>query len=132
VLWALDADSGALRWQVKQPLGNPAVADRIAYTGSEEQGVFALDTATGEQIWNFPISGYARPLAVAEGVVYVPTDTEHRVYALDATTGTELWRFDVDASIWCCIGVASGAVYVGTQLGGVYAITGTGEPSTPN
>ena len=87
----------------------------------------AFDATTGEPLWTFPVDGYARPLAVADGVVYVPADTERRVYALDAATGTELWRFDVDSGIDCCVAVADGAVYVGTFLGGVYAIEGDGS-----
>jgi outer membrane protein assembly factor BamB len=61
---------------------------------------------------------------------YVPADAEHRVYAVDASTGTELWRFDVDSGIDCCVAVGGGAVYVGTFLGGVYAIGGDGHPLT--
>jgi outer membrane protein assembly factor BamB len=126
-LWALDADDGTEVWEIEQPIFSPAIADRVAYSGSNELGAFAFDTATGEQRWNFPINGYARPLGVADGVVYVPADTEHRVYALDAATGNELWRFDVDSGIDCCIAVAKGAVYVGTFMGGVYAIEGDGS-----
>jgi outer membrane protein assembly factor BamB len=124
-LWALDAESGTERWRVELPIGNPAIADGVAYAMSAELGVYALDAATGEQLWNFPVNGWTRPLGVADGVVYVPADSEHRVYAVDAATGDELWHYDVDSGIDCCIAVAKGAVYVGTFLGGVYAIGGT-------
>jgi outer membrane protein assembly factor BamB len=86
-----------------------------------------MDTATGDVRWSFPVKGAARPLGVAQGVVYVPADAEHRVYALDAANGTELWHFDIDSGNDCCIAVAKGAVYVGTFLGGVYAIEGDGS-----
>ena len=64
-------------------------------------------------------------------MVYVPADAEHRVYALDAATGAERWHFDVDAGIWCCVSVGRGAVYVGTELGGVYAIAGSEDALAP-
>jgi outer membrane protein assembly factor BamB len=121
-LWALDAATGTERWHVDRPIFTPAVAGGVAYSGSDALGVTATDIATGQELWRFPIEGVARPLGVADGVVYVPADTEHRVYALDAASGTELWRFDVDSGIDCCIAIANGAVYVGTFMGGVYAI----------
>jgi outer membrane protein assembly factor BamB len=126
MLWALDAGSGAIRWQVAKPIFTPAVVDGVAFSGSVALGVSALDASTGDVLWTFPVDGPARPLGVADGVVYVPADQEHRVYALDAATGMELWRFDVDSGIDCCIAIAKGAVYVGTMLGGVYAIGGDG------
>jgi outer membrane protein assembly factor BamB len=125
-LWALDAETGTEMWRIERPFFTPAVADGVAYSGSAELGVTALDTATGEPIWTFPVRGPARPLGVADGIVYVPADAEHRVYALDAATGAEAWRFDVDSGIDCCIAVGRGAVYVGTWLGSVYAIGGNG------
>jgi outer membrane protein assembly factor BamB len=131
MLWALDRATGAERWRIEQPIFTPAVSSGVAYAGSVGLGVTAIDTLTGEPLWTFPTEGPARPLAVADGVVYVPADVERRVYALDAANGTELWRFDVDAQIWCCVAVAKGAVYVGTQLGGVYAIEGRVDPLTP-
>jgi outer membrane protein assembly factor BamB len=127
VLVALDETTGAERWRIDRPVFTPAVANGVAYAGSERIGVFALDPGTGRELWTFPVSGPARPLAVADDVVYVPADLEHRIYALDAATGAELWRYDVDSGIDCCIAVGMGAVYVGTFLGGVYAIEG--DPS---
>ena len=126
-LWALDAATGTESWRIDQPIFSPAVADGIAYSGSDELGVFAIDTSTGELLWTFPVDGAARPLGVADGVVYVPADAEHRVYALDGATGAELWRFDVDSGIDCCIAVARRAVYVATLAGGVYSIGGDGS-----
>jgi outer membrane protein assembly factor BamB len=130
-LWAVDATTGTKRWHIGQAIFSPAVSDGVAYSGSLALGVVAIDTSDGHQLWTFPVQGPARPLAVANGVVYVPAGAERRVYALDSVTGSELWRFDVDADIWCCVAVADGAAFVGTQLGGVYAIAGTGDGPRP-
>jgi outer membrane protein assembly factor BamB len=130
-LRALDAATGTQRWHVERPLFAPAVAHGVAYAGSVDSGVMAFDAMTGDERWTVPIPGPALPPAVASGVVYVPLDHGHQVRALDAATGREHWRFDVDAPVVCCVAVADGAVFVGTQLGGVYAITGDEDRSTP-
>ena len=131
MLWAIDSATGTERWHIEQPIFSPAVSGGVAYSGSDELGVFALDPSDGRQLWTFPVQGPARPLAVADGIAYVAAGGEHRVYALDARTGAERWRFDLDAEVWCCIGVAQGAVYVGTQVGGVYAIAGSENRPAP-
>ena len=130
-LWAVDAHTGSALWEVDEPLFSPAVSEGTAYSGSESGLVAAHDTATGEELWRFQVQGAARPLAVADGVVYVPADAEHRVYALDTASGSELWHFDVDSGIDCCAAVAHGSVFVGTGLGGVYDIGGGGSATSP-
>ena len=131
-LWALDARTGASRWEVDEPLFSPAVSAGVAYSGSDSGLVAAHDTTTGSELWRFQVQGTARPLGVAQGVVYVPADGEHRVYALDAASGSELWHFDVDGGNDCCVAVAHGSVFVGTALGGVYAIGGDGSTVAPS
>ena len=129
-LWAIDAATGKELWRVEEPYHSPSVAGGVAYSGSAGIGVAAHDTTSGERLWTFAIEGAARPLALAEGVVYVPADDERRVYALDAATGSELWHLDLDAGTDCCLSVARGAVYVGTRAGSVYAIGGEGDEPT--
>jgi len=130
-LWALDARSGAILWQLNNDLGAPAVAGHVAYTSNTLGLVAALDTATGRELWRFQVHGAPRAPAVAGGVVYVDADIEHRVYALDAATGGELWQFDVDSSNQCCIAVAKGSVFVATVTGSIYDIGGDGSVLTP-
>ena len=117
LLWALDATTGEELWRIDEPIFTPAVADGVGYSGSVSGLITAFDTATGAIRWQETVEGTARPLAVADGVVYIPADAEQRVYALDAQTGDELWRFELDAGIDCCIAVAHGSVFVGTRSG---------------
>jgi len=124
-LWALDAATGEERWRVDEAYSNPSVADGVAYAGGVGLGVVAHDSGTGARLWTFPDGGVVRPLAVAEGVVYVPVDTARRLYALDAATGEELWRLDLDGGTDCCVAVANGAAFVGTWSGSLYAIGGS-------
>jgi outer membrane protein assembly factor BamB len=125
-LWALDAKTGRQIWVLDEDLQSPSIAGGVAYSASSSGLVVAMDPATGQTRWTFHVRGTTRAPAVAAGVVYVAADGEQRVYALDAATGGYLWRFDVDGSNQCCIAVARGSVFVGTETGSVYAIGGDG------
>lgn len=68
------------------------VADGVVYGGSKGGGVFAIDAATGEQLWKvqmkFPVTSR---IAVAGDIVCV--ECANTLFGLDRTTGRELWRF---------------------------------------
>jgi outer membrane protein assembly factor BamB len=130
-LYAFDAANGELLWRLDEALYTPAVLDGVAYSASFAGTFAALDPATGEERWRIELGGPLRPPAVANGIVYVPSDGDRAVYALDAATGEQLWRFDVDGAIDGPIAVADGVAYVGTALGGVYAIGGSEAVGTP-
>ena len=60
------------------------VVGGVVYVGSEDYRVYALNAASGVQVWNYTTGGavFSSP-AVAAGVVYIGSD-DHRVYALNA------------------------------------------------
>ncbi len=111
-LVALDAKSGAERWQFKTGgavAGAPAVVDGTVFVGSYDGNVYALEAATGAERWRTSIGVVGGAPAVAEGLVYVttgqgnaaPAVTDGTVYAgdgfgsvlyaLDAATGEQRW-----------------------------------------
>jgi outer membrane protein assembly factor BamB len=133
-LRALNARTGQLLWQRDEPDGSPTVLGNVGYSnGPVTTQVLALDVNTGRQLWrvDFPGGGTTRAPAIADGILYVPQDGEHRIYALDAATGGERWHFDLDSGNQCCIAVAKGSVFVGTAFGTVYSISGDGSTLTP-
>lgn len=71
-----------------------AVADGIAYFGSALGSIFAIDAATGAQLWSAPIStdNAASSPAVANGVVYINGDS---LFAFDAKTGAQIWSSSI-------------------------------------
>jgi len=71
-----------------------AIVDGIAYFGSAVGSVFAIDAATGAQLWSTPISSHnaASSPAVANGVVYINGDG---LFAFDAKTGAQLWSSSI-------------------------------------
>jgi outer membrane protein assembly factor BamB len=125
-LSAFDSATGRLVWNVAEPLWAPAVSNGVAYAGGE--GVLvALSASTGSELWRFELGGLVRAPTVADGIVYVPAEGEHRVYALEAASGRVLWTFDVDSQPVCCVVPAHGSAFVGTLNGGIYAIGSDGS-----
>ena len=127
-LIALDAQTGEVSWrhrfqiEMDRCVGTPAVVKGVAYLGTSDGKLFAVDVRTREELWVFETGGYigAYP-AVANGVVYFGSADE-RLYAVDAETGRERWRFRVAAGVSHGPVVHDGVVYFGTGNGMLYAI----------
>jgi outer membrane protein assembly factor BamB len=73
---------------------SPAVANGVAYWGSGDGHVYAVDAEAGGELWRFATGGRVRSTpAVVDGVVYVGS-SDGFVYAVDAASGAERWRFE--------------------------------------
>jgi outer membrane protein assembly factor BamB len=82
-LYCLDASNGVRVRNFTTEPGNaassPVVADGQVYVGNTgpqffvqpDHNVYAFNTSTGEQIWNYTIEGNSGSLTVTDGVVYV-------------------------------------------------------------
>ncbi|HEU4618538.1 MAG TPA: PQQ-binding-like beta-propeller repeat protein, partial [Gammaproteobacteria bacterium] len=83
----------------------PVVVDGVMYAAGTTGRVYALDAATGKELWAFDphsdgqVNRYAccdevnRGLAVYDGLVYVGA-FDGRLFALDAQTGAVVWQID--------------------------------------
>lgn len=99
----------------------PLVVDGTMYVSTAWNRVFALDAATGEQVWRYD---YPRPdqipgtygtwnrgVAVAYGLVFMGTLDNH-VVALDRETGEEVWRVEVENSKQCGCNITAAPLVV--------------------
>jgi outer membrane protein assembly factor BamB len=104
----------------------PTVTNGVVYVGSVDGNIYALNAATGTQIWKFSPAGseVETSPAVANGVVYVAADNGN-IYALNAATGTQIWSFTTGSNVFSSPAVANGVVYVGSNDGNVYALNAT-------
>jgi outer membrane protein assembly factor BamB len=103
---------------------SPAVANGVAYVGSGDGNLYALDAATGALKWNYSYGPFRSSPAVANGLVYIGSN-DNKLYALDATTGTLKWSYATGGEIGSSPVVANGLVYVGSDDGKLYALDAT-------
>ena len=135
-LYAVERDSGELRWQLhEEDVGvwtSPAVTEDFVLIGLSDGRVEALDIQTGEVEWVFEIGV---PLdsapSVADGLVYFGA-TDGRVMAVDLVTGELRWEFQTNTeSEFCKEGcgwistapvISDGVLYIGNEAGYFYAL----------
>ena len=146
IYYALDPDTGAELWRTQvgpgsalggMEWGSASDGKRIYVQISNLYGIphgggsagswSALDPATGAILWQTadPNGGLAvGPVAVADGVVYVPSmagkPTDQSMLALNAANGNVLWSFAAGSSVIAGATIVDGVVYWGsgyTHLG---------------
>jgi outer membrane protein assembly factor BamB/formylglycine-generating enzyme required for sulfatase activity len=92
---------------------SPVVVGGVAYVGSYDGSVYAIDAGTGAKRWQHdtggPVSGSA---AVTSRVVYI-TSEAGRLLALDARDGRVLWQADTGGKTAGSPAMADGKVFVG-------------------
>ncbi len=137
------------RWAVQMPgdgtlESTPIVVDGVMYTSGPVGQVYALDAATGRQIWKyertqkkvnpFEANRFNRGVAVLDGRVFFGT-LDAALVALDARTGALLWEVQVaDTMLGYSLTSAPLALkdkIVAGISGGEYGIIGFAEAFDP-
>jgi len=119
-----------LRWSFKTggPVKSSAAIDAgKVFIGSDDGSVYALDLATGNQLWSFKTGAEAvesSPLAL-NGAVYVGSG-DGKLYALDAATGVLKWSYACGDKIlgapnWAPLGTKNG-ILVGSYDNKVHCV----------
>jgi uncharacterized protein YjbI with pentapeptide repeats/outer membrane protein assembly factor BamB len=108
-------------------LSQPTLANGVLYT-AEGDLVYALDAASGLQVWVAAPTGQGNPgtcgqSAVAAGVVYLSCDNGY-LYALDATSGANLWSYPIPSNTEIgSIAASGGTVYVTLDSASTHELT---------
>jgi alcohol dehydrogenase (cytochrome c) len=98
----------------------PIVESGVMYLITARARVFALDAATGHEIWNYrypepgrSVPGFVgnRGLAIGDGKVFFGTKDNYMV-ALDQKTGRLLWRVNIDDARQCGCNVTAAPLVV--------------------
>jgi outer membrane protein assembly factor BamB len=74
-------------------ISSPAVVGGVAYVGSTDSNLYAIDAASGALKWKFATQSWITSSpAVASGLVYFAS-YDSNFYAVDAATGKLKWKF---------------------------------------
>lgn len=112
-------------WEIATANGitaSPVVINGVVYYQDMMSNVFALDLATGEELWRTEYNNSSNGLngvAVAYGMVFAATGDSATAFALDSTTGAEIWSAKLTNNNFECIDMAPGVydntVYISTN-----------------
>ena len=149
--WALDPDTGAVKWVTQAGPGGTggglqwgsAVDGKRVYTanansdlvpwpaaGGPTSGVWSgIDAATGQLLWQTRPSGggsTSGPVTTTNGVVFgCSLDRANGyMYALDAATGIELWKFSSGGSCLSGAAISRGEVFWGSGYSNLFGSFG--------
>ncbi len=131
-VFALDAATGAPRWQVDMPgrllQSAFAVGEGRLFILTGGGRATALDAATGDELWVVPLPinepyGERSDPAYADGQVFFsPGDPQGTVVALDAATGAENWTYSDGQYLAADLAASDGHVFLGTTYGRFVAL----------
>jgi outer membrane protein assembly factor BamB len=133
---AIDSSAAAAlnpEWTSPTPArvqSSPAVVEGVAYAGSDDGTLYAVDTSSGKQLWSAATAGaIVSSPAFADGVVFAGSN-DGSVYAFDAKSGAHVWTFKTGGDVVASPAVDRGLVVAGSLDGRVYALDGaTGKPA---
>lgn len=103
----------------------PAISGAVAYFGTRDGYLIALDLLTQQPKWSFDLGGYpvrASP-AVDERTVFIGSG--FNVFAIDADSGRQIWKAKIDYAGESSPTVADGVVYIASKENHLYAIDAT-------
>lgn len=125
-VYAIDADTGYQRWKSDQidyaGESSPTVADGVVYIASKENHLYALDAASGDQLWFYKTDGllFGSPSLTDDAVLIGGDDGD--LFAIDRENGHLRWKITLDSAIYSTPAVADGRVYVTSKGQTVSAI----------
>jgi eukaryotic-like serine/threonine-protein kinase len=127
---SVDASNGKERWRWATPdyqrLFIGAVSATTVYAVSEDGNVYAIDIETHEGRRFFATGGpIEAPATIANGQLFF-SSADRTVYSLDLESGSVRWKVPV-TGVPFTPAVSGGRVFVGTDLGRLVAIGGSGS-----
>ena len=89
----------------------PAVHDGTVYVGSHDTNAYAIDLATGEELWSTPTDGWITGSVTATNEHVLVGSYDTRLYALDRADGSVTWSVEGRGDVSSAPLVADGAIY---------------------
>ncbi len=100
----------------------PALQDGLAYFGSHDHNVYAVNLVDGTEEWRFATGGAVagKPLLFQDMVVVGSFDK--KLYALEAETGAKRWELQGDNWFWAGAVANDSTIFAPNMDGKVYAV----------
>jgi outer membrane protein assembly factor BamB len=122
-----DVDDERSFWDNRVPAmlaGGPVAGLNKVFIGSENGKIYALDSKSGELVWQADIKGEIISAPAVDSGVVVVNSASGIMKAFNANDGEVLWQIDQDVPALTLRGIskpviASGGVLIGTGKGGV-------------
>lgn len=127
-LYAIDPQTGALRWQ-SQDLGGPMVShpavseDGLIYVSTFGNEVIAISEENQEIAWRFSTADWAWASPVVDGDQLYASDLTGTLYALDAQTGQLNWQLQPGGIIVSPPLVVDDQIIFGTDQGALVTVS---------
>jgi outer membrane protein assembly factor BamB len=116
-IWAFEAP------RRQQPFySSAAVTTTVVVAGSRDKKIYAIDRATGKELWSFIAEREvdASPVIVGERVYVGSLSDLGDFYALNLNTGEQLQKFELDGAVTGSAAVGPDCILVGTETGRLY------------
>ncbi|MFK0229880.1 PQQ-binding-like beta-propeller repeat protein [Streptomyces sp. NPDC090303] len=121
-LFAVDTATQMIRWTASvngDLVAAPSIEGGRVFAGSRGGVMYAFDSDTGNQLWQFtadgPVTGFAavdEASATDAGQIYFGAHGGH-IYSLAADTGALVWSTQVDAPVLSSPALGSDILYIG-------------------
>lgn len=129
--WAVEANSGVVKWRTNSGLPDPllkrpgqyvyssqAYADGVVYGSANDGGFYAVDAVTGKLKWRYETQGgvyFHSPTVAGDVLIGAPGDYDTAVYAISLAKGDLKWKYvsGLQHSYVSSPAFDGGAVYVG-------------------
>ena len=131
-LIALDAASGAVRWQhalsdTTVRFASPAVSGQRIIVGASDGRLRALDPASGRLLWTFDAGeALSAPPLITRSHVYVGS-MGGKLFGLDAATGEKKWETELQGPIKSAMASQGNRLVVVSEPDVVYLFQSTDE-----
>ncbi len=122
--------SNSKLWSFNAPAAiqsSPAIVNGVVYFGADNGYAYAVNEATGKEVWNCSISGSAITTSPAVSSDKVFFGINQNLIALDAVTGDLLWNISIGSwGVATSPTIAGNTVYVGVGSD-MYAFDATSQ-----
>jgi outer membrane protein assembly factor BamB len=112
-----------VKWKYETGLGissSPAVSGDLAFIGSKDGFLYALEIQNGRLRWKVQVSDVVTaPPVIGSGIVCVQAGGIH---AVDIATGGIVWRAGMGGAVQGAPVLSEDVIYVATSDGEVYAL----------